>query len=139
MDASAVLGISKWVVAELVRLFHASDVTSATATVNALIERKLASIWEVDGRKRVLANDMPRRDQVLLLLCSSPSRSRRRRSPTGSNRLGSPTSLEMSFVLFTRRAWWSSTRRAAKCPCRRRVLTGSSGSSLGAWLSSEYD
>lgn len=72
MDATAVLAMSKWVVAELIRVFHVTDVRSATATVNALVEREVASVWDVDGAKRVLVKGISRRDQVLLLLYSTP-------------------------------------------------------------------
>lgn len=71
MDATAVLAMSKWVVAELVRLFHGTDSTTATATVDALVERQVAAVWEVAGVRRILNTTLPRRDQALLLLYSS--------------------------------------------------------------------
>jgi len=71
MDASAVLAMSKWVVAELVRVFHGTDTATATALVESLVERDVAAVWEVAGRRRVLNTTLPRRDQALLLLYSS--------------------------------------------------------------------
>ena len=70
MDAELVLAMSKWIVAELVRLFHNTDVKTATDVVDALVDRTLPVIWEVDGKKRVLDTSLPLADQTLLLLYS---------------------------------------------------------------------
>jgi len=73
MDAEFVLAAAKWVVAELIRLFHSTDVQTATEVVDALVERTLPVIWEVDGVKRVLDTTLPLADQTLLLLYADPS------------------------------------------------------------------
>ena len=39
MDAEFVLSAAKWVVAELVRLFHSTDVNIATEVVDALVDK----------------------------------------------------------------------------------------------------
>jgi hypothetical protein len=72
MDAELVLAMSKWIVAELVRLFHNTDVKTATDVVDALVDRMLPVIWEVDGVKRVLATSLSLTDQTLILLYSEP-------------------------------------------------------------------
>ncbi len=73
MDATYVLGAAKWLVAELVRVFHQVDVPTATEFVEALIERDTPAVWEVvPGTKRVLNTKMNVRDKVLLLLHSTP-------------------------------------------------------------------
>jgi hypothetical protein len=73
MDATYVLGAAKWLVAELVRVFHQVDVRTATQFVEALIERDTPAVWEVvPGTKRVLNTKMNVRDKVLLLLHSTP-------------------------------------------------------------------
>ena len=73
MDATYVVGAAKWLVAELVRVFHQVDVKTATAFVEALIERDTPAVWEVvPGTKRVLNTKMNVRDKVLLLLHSTP-------------------------------------------------------------------
>src|SRR5690606_29767773 len=48
MDASAVVAIASWVMAELVRIFHNVSTKEAQDTVDALIERKTPLIWEVE-------------------------------------------------------------------------------------------
>jgi hypothetical protein len=72
MDATTVVAMSKWLVAELVRVFHAMDASSAADAVDALIERDLPIIWEVNGKKRVLAPKLSLADKTLLLLYSEP-------------------------------------------------------------------
>jgi hypothetical protein len=72
MDAELVLAMAKWIVAELVRLFHSTDVKTATDVVDALVDRTLPVIWEVDGVKRVLDTSLSLADQTLLLLYSEP-------------------------------------------------------------------
>jgi len=70
MDAELVLAMSKWIVAEMVRLFHNTDVKTATDVVDALVDRTLPVIWEVDGIKRVLNTSLSLADQTMLLLYS---------------------------------------------------------------------
>jgi hypothetical protein len=70
MDATFVAHTASWVMAELVRIFHTTDITTATATVEALVDRHLPLIWEVNGVKRVLDNRLSLTDATLLLLYS---------------------------------------------------------------------
>jgi hypothetical protein len=71
MDALCVLQMSKWIVAEFVRVLHDVDVDDAAATVEALIQRETPIIWEVDGKRRVLVTSLSMRDKSLLLLHAS--------------------------------------------------------------------
>ena len=71
MDATYVLGGAKWLVAELVRLYHQVDTATAIEFVNALIERDTPAVWTVADVKRVLVPGLPMRDRVLLLLDST--------------------------------------------------------------------
>jgi hypothetical protein len=73
MDAELVLATAKWIVAELIRMFHNTDVKTATAVVDALVDRTLPVIWEVDGLKRLLDTSLSLADQTLLLLYSESS------------------------------------------------------------------
>jgi hypothetical protein len=69
MDASAVVAMASWVMAELVRIFHNVSTREAQDTVEALVERKAPLIWEVEaGTKRVLEPTLGTKDQILLLL-----------------------------------------------------------------------
>lgn len=70
MDATAVVALAKWVLGELVRVFHGVDTERATAIVDGIVERELPLIWFVDGKRRVLAPQMTYRDKTLALLFS---------------------------------------------------------------------
>jgi hypothetical protein len=72
MDALVVLEMAKWIVAELVRIFHQIDVKAATEVVTLLVERTIPIIWPVDGKLRVLNPDLSKKDQMLLVLYSIP-------------------------------------------------------------------
>jgi len=68
MDATYIINAVKWVTAELIRVLHQTSVDEASAAVEALTERTLPYIWEVDGTKRILIKGMSKADQVLHLL-----------------------------------------------------------------------
>lgn len=68
MDATAVIYMSKWVVAELVRLLHGLTTDEATALVDALVEREVALVWRKGDKRRVLATGLSLRKGTLLLL-----------------------------------------------------------------------
>jgi hypothetical protein len=71
MDAVCVLQMSKWIVAELVRVLHNVNTETATDIVDALVERETPLIWEVSGRKRVLDTSLKMKPKTLLLLYAS--------------------------------------------------------------------
>jgi hypothetical protein len=68
MDATFVLAGAKWVVAELVRIFHNVSTTEATAVVDALVERVVPSVWSLGTTRRVLVPGLSMKDQTLLFL-----------------------------------------------------------------------
>lgn len=68
MDATAVLYMSKWIMAELVRLLHNLSTTDASDLVEMLVEREIAVVWRWGGKRRVLQTGLTWRQQVLLLL-----------------------------------------------------------------------
>lgn len=72
MDASVVLAMSKWVLAELVRIFHNIDTKTATEVVELLTEREIPMIWLVNGKKRVLKTSLSMKEKTMVLLYSEP-------------------------------------------------------------------
>ncbi len=68
MDALCVLQMSKWVMAELIRVLHQLPVDDAEELVDALVEREIPLVWKVGSKKRVLDPKMRHRDKTLLLL-----------------------------------------------------------------------
>lgn len=68
MDATVVLYMSKWLVAELVRLLHTCTTQEASDVVEELVERQIALVWQRGDKKRVLHTGMTRKEELLLLL-----------------------------------------------------------------------
>ena len=73
MDAVCVLQMSKWVFAELIRVFHSVTPEDASKAVEALSDRQLSLIWTINGVSRVLDNSLTMLDKTLVLLYSSPN------------------------------------------------------------------
>src|SRR5207248_2967415 len=71
MDAAVVVAMAKWIMAELVRLFHQVSIDEARQAVDLLTERTIPIVWEVNGIFRVLDTTLSMRDKMLLLLYSS--------------------------------------------------------------------
>lgn len=68
MDATAVVYMSKWVVAELIRLFHGVDPNVATEAVDLLVERIIPVVWIIDGKYRALDTTLTMKNKTLLFL-----------------------------------------------------------------------
>lgn len=73
MDATAVVAMSKWIVADLVRVFHAVSTDKAQELVESLVERTLPVVWKVADTVRVLKPGMPAKDKILMLLYHASS------------------------------------------------------------------
>ena len=67
-DATVVVGMAQWVMAELVRVFHDVDLRTAAAAVEKLVERTIPLIWDMDGLPRVLNPSLSARDRSLVVL-----------------------------------------------------------------------
>ncbi len=68
MDAVCVLQMSKWIVAELIRMLHEQSVDEAAALVEALVEREVPLVWKVGDKMRVLDPDLSYKDTTMVLL-----------------------------------------------------------------------
>jgi hypothetical protein len=73
MDATAVVSMSSWIMGELVRVFHKVSVQEAQEIVDSLVERRIPLVWNIAGMKRVLDPNLSLKDQILLLISSSPT------------------------------------------------------------------
>jgi hypothetical protein len=71
MDAAMVLSMARWVVAELVRVFHDVTVDEATEVVDVLSTREVPVIWELGDIRRVLDTSLSAKQETLLLLYGS--------------------------------------------------------------------
>jgi hypothetical protein len=70
MDATVVVYMSKWLLAELVRLLHTLTTDEATEVVDGLVERELPWIWSHAGTKRLLRTGLTWKQQTLVLMLS---------------------------------------------------------------------
>ena len=73
MDATAAVATVKWVLAELVRVFHSVSTSDAQDVVDAIAEITVPIIWSESDVKRVLDVSMKLNEQILILLASSPT------------------------------------------------------------------
>lgn len=72
MDAIAVLHMSKWLIAELIRVLHSLSTDEATKIIDALVEREIELVWSSGDIRRVLKPGLTLKQKTLLLLLSQP-------------------------------------------------------------------
>ncbi len=68
MDSFMVLNCSKWIMAELVRLFHNTTTDFAREFIETLTVREIPTIWNIENKKRVLDQSFSMKEKTLLLL-----------------------------------------------------------------------
>lgn len=68
MDATLVVSNAKWLVAELIRLFHSVSIDEATEAVELIVQRETELIWNIGSKKRVLLDGLGFKEKTLLLL-----------------------------------------------------------------------
>jgi hypothetical protein len=73
MDAVCVLQMAKWILAELIRIFHNVSTQEASDVVDALSDRSLPIVWKIGGVSRILDTSMSMLNKTLVLLYSEPS------------------------------------------------------------------
>ena len=68
MDATAVLAMSKWIVADIIRIFHNVSTEEAEKIVETVVERTLPIVWNVGENKRILKPGLSAKDKILILV-----------------------------------------------------------------------
>lgn len=71
IDASAVLSIASWIMAELIRVFHNVDIQDAQKIADSLVERKIPLVWHSGDIRRVLHPTLSIKQQIILLSSAS--------------------------------------------------------------------
>jgi hypothetical protein len=71
MDATAVYRMAKWMMSELLRIFHMISPEDASAVVDALTEREIPLLWRIGDRIRVLGASLTATNKTLVLLYGS--------------------------------------------------------------------
>jgi hypothetical protein len=67
-DATLVVSVLDWVLAEFVRLYHGVPANEAQKIVDGLVARKVPAIQDFDGFLKVLKPDLKASEYVLLVL-----------------------------------------------------------------------
>ena len=73
IDASVVLSITSWIMAELIRVFHNIDIQDAQKIADSLVDHQTPLVWQSGDIRRVLKPDLSIRNQILLLSSVSKS------------------------------------------------------------------
>jgi len=74
MDALAVVTMCSWILGEMIRVFHNTTISEAQKAVEFITYRKIPLVWETGDIKRVLNPKMSLKDQILLLISSTPNK-----------------------------------------------------------------
>lgn len=68
MDATVLLGNTKWVLSELFRLVSTLSFEETEATIDSIMSRETSVIWDTGSSLRVLDTKMNTKDKILCLL-----------------------------------------------------------------------
>jgi hypothetical protein len=71
IDSSAVLAIASWIMDELIRVFHNTNIQDAQKIADSLVDRKIPLVWYSGDIRRVLQPTLSIKDQILLLSSGS--------------------------------------------------------------------
>jgi len=71
VDATLMLTMVNWIMAELVRVFHTGTLEDAQIAVDVLAQRSTPLIWDSNRFKKVLSPNMNLKDQIILLTSST--------------------------------------------------------------------
>jgi hypothetical protein len=73
LDASFIVATCKWILGEILRLESTLTFDETSSIVDAIIERPLPGLWDAGSSRRILAEGLSLREQILfLLLAESP-------------------------------------------------------------------
>jgi len=70
-DSFYVVNSAKWILSELIRIFHNLSIEEAESYIDKLISFDIPIIWSVDGKKRILNLGLKTEDKVLILIYDS--------------------------------------------------------------------
>ena len=70
MDSVAIVYISKWIMSELIRVFHSLSTSEAQNVIEKIVEREIPIVWKVFDKKRILNPALSTEEKTLVLLHS---------------------------------------------------------------------
>lgn len=72
IDAKASVSLADWCICELLRITYSLSLEDAQVLLDMISQRSIPLVWEVMGKKRILASGLDYKSQVLLLLYGEP-------------------------------------------------------------------
>lgn len=70
IDSLTIGRISDWIISEFIRIFHSKSLEEAQEIVDLISSRNIPDVWEVNGKRRVLLDNLSAKEKVLLLTYS---------------------------------------------------------------------
>lgn len=70
IDLATILKLSDWIIAEFIRVYHQMSFEDAQGVVDSINTKEIPSVWEINGKKRVLIKGIDYKDKVMLILYS---------------------------------------------------------------------
>ncbi|MDP8228465.1 MAG: hypothetical protein P9M15_03335 [Candidatus Electryoneaceae bacterium] len=70
MDATAIVSLTSWIMAELVRVYYECSTNEAQGIVDSIVERRIPLVWQSGEMKRVLNTNLSIKDNILVLIAS---------------------------------------------------------------------
>ncbi len=68
MDSTLVVGLSRWIISEILRIFWSKDRDEIAKVIREITRYKVPSVLVMDGRHLVLRTDCTVAEEILLLL-----------------------------------------------------------------------
>lgn len=68
MDATFVVNSAKWIMAELIRIFHNVTIDEASTAIELIVQKESEYVWTIGENKRVLIRGLDFKKETLLLL-----------------------------------------------------------------------
>lgn len=68
MDASFLLSSTKWIIAELFRIFSKIDIIEAQKIIESITNKEIDLLWNINGKTRILNKNLKCCDQILVNL-----------------------------------------------------------------------
>lgn len=70
IDLSTIIKLSDWIIAEFIRIYHKMSFEDAQGIVDSINSKEIPSVWEINGKKRVLKKGLDYKDKIMLILYS---------------------------------------------------------------------
>lgn len=70
MDSMAIVYMAKWIMAELIRIFHTLSISKAQSIVEKIVEREIPIVWMISDKKRILNPSLNVEERTLVILHS---------------------------------------------------------------------